>query len=80
MVDEQVTEETDPDIKGEEYLWVYYDRQENWKEVEDEDNQYRGKVHALRWKFYMKDKEEYINIIVLVEVTHSKGGKLFGII
>ena len=42
--------EKDQDLKGGEYLSIYDNRGDNWKEVEEYDNQHMSKVHALRQK------------------------------
>ena len=56
----QVMEEIYPGLEWEGDFWIYNDREENWKEVEEEDNKERVKVHALSWEVYMKDKEKLI--------------------
>ena len=33
---------------------IYTDRYKHWKEVEEEENEDRGKVNVLRWEVYMK--------------------------
>ena len=56
-------------------------RGEHWREVEEEDNQYRGKVNDLRWGVYIKYKEELIKREFLVAVLHSNwGGGSFGLL
>ena len=47
-------EERDPDLEWEEYFNIYNYREDHWKEVEEENNEYRGRFHALRWELYMK--------------------------
>ena len=49
MEDKHVMEETDPELEGEEGFRIYDYREENWKQVEEEENEYRGKVNDLRW-------------------------------
>ena len=52
--------ERDPELEWGDDFRVSTDREENWKEIEEDDSEYRGKVHALRWEVYMKDNEELI--------------------
>ena len=52
--EEQVMEERDPDIEWEEDFRISTDREEHWKEIEEEDNKDRGKVHALWWEVYLR--------------------------
>ena len=54
IAEKQVTEETDLDLEGGEDFRIYNGMEEHWKEVEEEDNQDRGKVRAMRWGVYMK--------------------------
>ena len=49
MLEGKVMEETEPDLKGEEGFSICNDREEHWKEVEEEENQDRGKDDDLRW-------------------------------
>ena len=37
------------------------DREDNCKEIEEDQNEDRGKVHALRWEIYVEQKEDCIN-------------------
>ena len=48
MAETRVMEEKEPDIEGEENLNISDDMEERRKEVDEENNQYRGKVLALR--------------------------------
>ena len=57
IAEKQVMEERDRDLEWEEDFRIYTDREEHWKEVEEEENEYRGKVHDLRWDIYMKEKK-----------------------
>ena len=66
-------EERHPDLGWEEDFMVYNDREDNWKEAEEDYNEYRTKVNSLRWEVYMKYKEELINRQFWVMVMHPKG-------
>ena len=65
MLEGKVMEETEPDLKGEEDFSISNDREEHWKEVEEEENQDRGKDDDLRWQVYIKYKEELIKKEIL---------------
>ena len=44
----------------------------NWSYVADYD-QYKSKIHSLRWDFFTREKEELIKRDFLVSVLHPKG-------
>ena len=48
VAEKEVMEETDPYLEWGEELRIYGDREEHWKEVEEEDKEDRCKVHSLR--------------------------------
>ena len=74
IAQKQVMEETDPDLNWEEYVMIFNDMEEHWKEVEQEDNEYRGKVFALRLEVQTKQKKYLIKSEFLVVVLHTEGG------
>ena len=76
MLEGKVTEETEPDLKGEEGFSISNDREEHWKEFEEEDNQGRGKDEDLRWQVFNKYKEELIKKEFLVAVPYPKSPSL----
>ena len=47
-------------------------RDEHWRNVAEEGDD-KKKMHDLRWEIYVKEKEELIEIKVLVSVPHPKG-------
>ena len=48
-------------------------RSNHWRDIIEENNEYKGKFNALRCEVYMKYKEEFIKRDFLVEVLHTKG-------
>ena len=68
-----MAEERDLDLNEDEDIRLDAIREENWRGVAEEcDN--KKKIHALRWKVYVKEKEELIKIYFSVSVPHPKGG------
>ena len=49
-------------------------REKHWKDISEKNINRKGKVHALSWHVYMKDKKDSINKKVLVEVKNMKEG------
>ena len=70
-----MAEERDPylnemeDIRFDE-IW-----EDHWRDLAEENN-YKKKIHALRWNVYVKEKEELITRALSVSVPHPKGGKI----
>ena len=52
------------------------ERKKHWNDIFEEIINDKGEIHALRQEVYMKEKEELINIELLVEVPHQKGRKI----
>ena len=70
--EEQVSEERDPDLNGEEDTRLDEIKDENSRDVYEEcDN--KKKIHTLRLVVYVKYKYEFINRGFLVFITHLKG-------
>ena len=69
-------EERGPDLEVVEYIMLLYYRQKHWKDVLEENHEYKGEVHALRWEVYMKEKEDLTKREFLVVVPHPKGGNI----
>ena len=67
-------EEMYPDLQGKEDLRIYDDSEQHCKEVEEKDKEDRGRVRALRWEVYMKEKDQLIKRGFLVVVPHMKWG------
>ena len=74
IAEKQAMEERNPNIEQEEDLRISNDWVEHWKEVEEKENEERGKFHSLRWEVYMKQKEELKKREFSVAVPHPKGG------
>ena len=73
-------EDKEPDLEWEKDLRISDDTEYHWKEVEDEENEERGKVHALRWGIHIKYKEELIKREFWWWFRIQKGSELFGIV
>ena len=73
--EDQSREEGDPDLELEEDIYILDNREKHWKDVIVENNEYRGKVHDLKWEVYMKQKE-FIKRDFSVVFTHTKGGNV----
>ena len=54
MLEDQSREEGDPDLGLEEDIYILDHMEKHWKYVIVENNEYRGKVHDLKWEVYMK--------------------------
>ena len=79
MLEEQVSEEIDPDLNEEEDIIIEESREENWMDVSD-NGEDKSEIHALRWYVYTREKDDFIKRYVLVSFTHPKGGVLFGLL
>ena len=75
MLEDQVTEQRDPDLNEEEDIRLDAIREEHWRDFSDEGDN-KKKIHDLRQEVYVKDKEELIKIECLVSVPHPKGGAI----
>ena len=53
MLEEQVSEERDPDLIEEEYIRMEYSREEHCRDVAD-DGDDKNKIHVQRWEVYKK--------------------------
>ena len=73
MLEDQVTEERDPDLNEEEDIRLDAIREEHWRDFSDEGDN-NNKIHVLRWQVYVKDKEGLIKREFSVSVPHPKGG------
>ena len=72
IAEEQVMEERYPDLEWDEDFIISTDSEQHWKEAEEEENEYRGKVCDLRWEVYTKEKEGLTKREFLVAVPHPK--------
>ena len=72
MSEDQVAEERNPDLNAEEDIRLDEIRGEHWRGASEEGHN-KKKIHALRWKVYVKEKEELIKREYLVSVPHPKG-------
>ena len=79
MLEDQVTEEIDPDLNEKEDIRLDGIREENCRDVAEEGD-VKKKIHDLRWEVCIKEKEELIKRNVLVSVPHTKGGKFLGLV
>ena len=75
MSEDQGAEEIYPDLNEEEDIRLDEIREEHWKDVSEE-VEYKKKIHYLRWKVYVKLKEELIKREFSVSVPHTKGGEI----
>ena len=73
MLEKQVLEERDPYLNEEEDITMTDSREDHWRNISRD----RGKIHALRWDVYTKDKEELIKREFPVSVPHPKWGNIF---
>ena len=53
MLEEQVSEERDPDLNEEEDIITEYSTEYHWRDVA-KDIEDKNKIHALRWYVYKK--------------------------
>ena len=53
MLEEQVSEERDPDLIEEEYIRMEYSREEHWRDVSDYGKD-KKKIHVPMWEVYKK--------------------------
>ena len=75
MLEEQVSEERDPDLNDEEDIIMEDRREEHWRDVaEYGDNKFY--IHAL-WDVYTREEGGLIKRYFLVSGTHPKGGDIF---
>ena len=65
----------DPYLDEEDDIKIMDSRDENWRDA-DEDDDERGKINAMRWDVYMKEKGESINRKFLVMVNQPKVGNI----
>ena len=56
MLEDQVSEEIDPDLNGEEDTRMDEIREEHWIYVSEEGDNKKN-IHGLRWEVYVKEKE-----------------------
>ena len=49
----------------------------HWKDVIQDNCEYKGKVHALRWQISSKNKEQLVNTYFLLVIPYIKGGNIF---
>ena len=66
MLEEQVSEERDPDLIEEEYIRMEYSREDHWRDVAD-DGYDKKKIHVPRWEVHTKtevgvDKERVFGV------------------
>ena len=47
----------------------------HWRDV-SENSDDKNNIHSLRWEVYVKEKEDLINIELLVSNPHHKGGSV----
>ena len=59
ILQQQVSEERDPDLNGEEDIIMDDTREEHCRGVDYYGN-YKKKIHALRWEVYVQEKEDLI--------------------
>ena len=76
MSKDQGAEERDPELNEKEDIRLDEIRGEHWRGASEEGHN-KKKIHALRWKVYVKEKEELIKREFLVSFTHPKGGAIF---
>ena len=76
MFENQQREEGYPDLELEEDFILSDGKENHCKYIIIDISKYKNKIHSLRWEVYMIEKEELINIEVLVVVSHTKGGKI----
>ena len=55
MSEDQVSEERDMGLNGEEDIRMDEIRDEHWRDVSEEDD-YKKNMHALRWYIYIKTR------------------------
>ena len=67
---EQKRRERDIYLEVEDDIMCFYDIEKHWKYISEENNENERKVCDLRWKVYIKDKEDLINRGILVVVLH----------
>ena len=53
ILEDQVSEEIDPDLNEEEDIRMYEIRDEHWRDFSEEGDN-KKKMHALRWDIYVK--------------------------
>ena len=61
MSEDQVSEERDPDLNGEEDIRMDVIKGDHWRYVYEEGGDKKN-INALMWEIYVKDKEESIKI------------------
>ena len=76
ILEDQVSEERDPDLNEEEDIILDEMMEEHWNDVAEEGDD-KNNIHALRWELYVKEKEELIKIEFSVSVPHPKVGGNF---
>ena len=74
MLEEQLKEENTLTFIRRRISFFFDDRWKNWKNVIEDNNEYTGKVHDLRWKLHMKEMEYFIKTGFSVRVPHPKWG------
>ena len=75
MSEDQVAEERDPDLNEEEDIRLDEIWEEHWRDIAQEGDD-KKKMHSLRWKVYVKQKEELLKRDFLVSVPHPKEGEI----
>ena len=75
MLEEQVSEERDPDLNEEEDIRMDSIREDHCIYVSDKGDD-KKKMHALRWEIYVKENEYLTKREFLVYVPHVKGGNI----
>ena len=78
MLDKKVLEQRDPHLEEEEEedIRISDTREEHWKDIYEDNDKERSKVHDMRREFHMKYKEELINREFSETVTHPKEGNI----
>ena len=79
MLEGQVLEERDPDLNEQKDIILDAIREEHYRGVSKE-GEYKKNIHVLRWEVYVKEKQQLINIYILMYVSYKKRGKLFGLV
>ena len=75
MSEEEVAEESDPDLNEKEYIILDEIREDHSRDIAEEGDG-KNKIHGLRWEAYFKYREELIKREFLMSVPHPKGGAI----
>ena len=73
MLEEQASEERDPDLNEEEGIRMEDIMEEHCRDVA-EDGEDKSKIHALRWDVYTGENEEFIKRVFGVSSASEVGG------